>query len=482
MQKAQKVHKSESLLRVTPRRVMFDHRGAFARVSCVAALCLACLTSSVASVRDAGAPGGVVFTLAVAFAFSIESSRLARLLPPTPTLTTQMCAGVLLRNIPGVRTAVGAIDGDAATTVRALALGLILSRAGLASDADAWRRRARATTVMALAPATCETLVVSGMGAWLFSLNASTAFALGFLMSAISLAVVVPPALELKREGLGEDAGVADLILGASILDGIYCIVGFGICAEIAGSGGSGGTTAWKAPTQIVVGALGGAATAELALRSGTLSAPGRPPNAGVMDASIILSLVMVILFAAKELDANGGGALMCVTFCVRVASAWRRLGLDDALANACAFMNTLWNDFTAPLLFVVIGCSLDLWAMTADVAGKALAIIFVGGAARALGAFFASSASEGAGLRERAFMALAWMPKATIQAALASVVYDDAVREHGANSPQALNGEKLLQTALLCVLITAPLGAWCVAYYAPKMLTKKTPTDDGSV
>ena len=119
---------------------MFDHRGAFARVSCVVALCLACLTSSVASVRDAGAPGGVVFTLAVAFAFSIESSRLARLLPPTPTLTTQMCAGVLLRNIPGVRTAVGAIDGDAATTVRALALGLILSRAGLASDADAWRR------------------------------------------------------------------------------------------------------------------------------------------------------------------------------------------------------------------------------------------------------------------------------------------------------------------------------------------------------
>ena len=73
-------------------------------------------------------------------------------------------------------------------------------------------------------------------------------------------------------------------------------------------------------------------------------------------------------------------------------------------------------------------------------------------------------------------------MPKATIQAALASVVYDDAVREHGANSPQALNGEKLLQTALLCVLITAPLGAWCIAYYAPKMLTKKTPTDDGSV
>lgn len=481
MQKSKKRKKSATL-RVTSPRVMFDHRGAIARVACVAAMCLACLTSSVASVRDAGAPGGVVFTLAVAFVVSMESSRLARLLPPTPTLTTQMCAGVLLKNIPGLRTAVGAIDGDAATCARALALGLILSRAGLASDADAWRRRATATTVMALAPATCETIVVCGMGMWLFSLKASTAFALGFLMSAISLAVVVPPALALKREGLGEDAGVADLILGASILDGIYCIVGFGICAEIVGSGGSGGTTAWKAPTQVVVGALGGAAMAELALRSGTLSAPGRPPSTGAMDASIILSIVMVILFAAKELDANGGGALMCVTFCVRVASAWRRLGQDGALTNACAFMNTLWNDFTAPLLFVVIGCSLDLWAMTSDVAGKALAIIVVGGAARAVGAFFASSASDGMGVRERAFMSLAWMPKATIQAALASVVYDNAVRAHGADSPEALDGEKLLQTALLCILITAPLGAWCVAYYAPKMLSKKASTDGGSV
>ena len=66
--------------------------------------------------------------------------------------------------------------------------------------------------------------------------------------------------------------------------------------------------------------------------------------------------------------------------------------------------------------------------------------------------------------------MALAWMPKATIRRP--GSVYDDAVREHGV-SRQA-DGEKSLQPALLCVLITAPLGAWCIAYYAPKMLTKR--------
>ena len=55
-----------------------------------------------------------------------------------------------------------------------------------------------------------------------------------------------------------------------------------------------------------------------------------------------------------------------------------------------------------------------------------------------------------------------------------------------GAPSPRTILQDVILSLLggllLLCVLITAPLGAWCIAYYAPKMLTKKTPTDDGSV
>ena len=93
----------------------------------------------------------------------------------------------------------------------------------------------------------------------------------------------------------------------------------------------------------------------------------------------------------------------------------------------------------------------------------------------RALGVFLSTAASESMNLRERAFIALAWTPKATIQAALANVVYDQAVTAHGVGSPEALDGEKLLQTALLSILITAPLGAWCIAYFAPRLLKQET-------
>ena len=109
---------------------------------------------------------------------------------------------------------------------------------------------------------------------------------------------------------------------------------------------------------------------------------------------------------------------------------------------------------------------SLDLTALDGAVAGKAIAIIFVGGIARALGVLLATQRIPSMNWSERAFLTMAWTPKATIQAALASVVLDQAK-----DVDEESDGQKLLQTALLCILITAPLGAWCIEYFAPRLL-----------
>ena len=439
------------------------------------ALTLATSTCASASTRAAGAPRGVAFALAHALALGRLSGALAERWPPTPALTAQTLAGTLLRNVPGAREAIGgAVGADASTLARALALGLILSRAGLALDATTARRRAREVAALAATPGTLEMLTTTALGTALFELPIATAFALGFLLSGISLAVVIPPAVAMKREGLGVEAGVPDLVVAASSFDGILCIVGFGVCGGVVAAGGGASAMAWKVPTQLVVGALGGVGAAELATRSGLLSAPGNRASA-TSDASMILSVVLLILFAAKRLEVNGGGALASIAFCVAVSSAWKSRGMEDALKETTAFMNALWAEFAAPLLFVIIGCTLDLHVMTGDVAAKAIGIIALGGIARALGVFLSTAASESMNLRERAFIALAWTPKATIQAALANVVYDQAIAAHGIGSPEALDGEKLLQTALLSILITAPLGAWCIAFFAPRLLKQET-------
>lgn len=427
-----------------------------------------------ADARAAGAPRGFVFVLFHAFILGKFAGSLASLMKPLPALTTQMLAGVILRNLPGPRRWIGsAVPRDGSYAFRALALGVILTRAGLAMDAKKALSRARETLSLALVPSSAEMLVTAGLGMTFFNLKTTEAFALGFLMCGISLAVVVPPMVELTANGFEQE--VPDLILSASSLDGIYCIVGFGIVSSIvfASSGGSASDLAWRVPTQLVVGVVGGWLLAEASVRSALLSSPGRA-NTPLSDASVIVSVVMVIVFASKELETSGGGALMCIVFCVSVAEAWKRSGSEDALKATSAVLNTFWAEFTAPMLFVIIGCTLDLHVLEAGDAGKAIGIICLAGIARAAGVFLATAKSARMDLRERAFIALAWTPKATIQAALASVVYDQALTTHGADSDEAINGKKLLVTALLSILITAPIGAWCIAYFAPRCLKRE--------
>ena len=427
-----------------------------------------------ADARAAGAPRGFVFALFHAFMLGKFAGSLATCVPPLPQLSMQMLAGVILRNLPGPRAWIGsAVPRDGSYAFRALALGVILTRAGLAMDAKKALATARETLSLAIVPASMEMLVASGLGMVFFGLTTAEAFALGFLMCGISLAVVVPPMVEISANGFARE--VPDLILSASSIDGIYCIVGFGIVSSVvfASSGGSANDLAWRVPTQLVVGGVGGWFLAEASVRSSLLSSPGRA-NTAFMDAAVIVSVVMVIVFASKELETSGGGALMSIVFCVSVAQAWKRSGIEDALKATSAVMNTFWAEFAAPMLFVIIGCTLDLHALEAGDAGKAIGIICLAGVARAAGVFLATAKSAGMDLRERAFIALAWTPKATIQAALASVVYDQALTTHGVDSDEAANGKKLLVTALLSILITAPLGAWCIAYFAPKCLKRE--------
>ncbi len=65
---------------------------------------------------------------------------------------------------------------------------------------------------------------------------------------------------------------------------------------------------------------------------------------------------------------------------------------------------------------------------------------------------------------RERLFCVLAYLPKATVQAAIGSV-------------PLSLElpcGDMVLSTAVLGILITAPLGAFAIDWGAPRLLTQE--------
>jgi NhaP-type Na+/H+ or K+/H+ antiporter len=75
----------------------------------------------------------------------------------------------------------------------------------------------------------------------------------------------------------------------------------------------------------------------------------------------------------------------------------------------------------------------------------------------------------------ERMFISMAWLPKATVQAAIGSVALD-VVKESPllATKENILLGQQVLTMAVLAILVTAPIGAALIAIFGPKLLDKE--------
>ena len=74
---------------------------------------------------------------------------------------------------------------------------------------------------------------------------------------------------------------------------------------------------------------------------------------------------------------------------------------------------------------------------------------------------------------KERLFVSLAWLPKATVQAAIGPMAYDAAINGKVRNEEHVELGLKVLTIAVLVILVTAPIGAIAIMTSAPKLLNK---------
>jgi len=141
-----------------------------------------------------------------------------------------------------------------------------------------------------------------------------------------------------------------------------------------------------------------------------------------------------------------------------------------------------IWTMAAEPLLFSVIGAALDFKQIEPGTIPKAIAVILGALVIRIVVAYISTC---GAGLtsKERLFIALAWMPKATVQAALGPVpldmmrnAFDRSEDPEKWDRNQQL-GVDILTTAVFAILITAPIGLLVIQYLGPVWLEQDAPT-----
>ncbi|UNC90665.1 cation:proton antiporter domain-containing protein [Candidatus Contubernalis alkaliaceticus] len=333
--------------------------------------------------------------------------------------------------------------------VRLIALIVILLRAGLGLNLEILKKVGFTALKMSAIPCLLEGFAVTYTAHYWFGLPFFEAGMLGFIIAAVSPAVIVPSMLELKNRGLGMGSGVPIIVLAGASVDDVFAITLFSVFLGMGtGSGGSSLLQLGMIPVEIAASILLGYIAGLLLVKFFDRFA--HQLN-GMEELMVLTAAAIAIKVLGDYVNAAGLLSVMTVGFVLLAKKENTAYYLEGRLSKVWAVAQIF--------LFILIGSAVNIQvALEAGLMG--LIIIAVGLTFRSLGVFISTFGSF-LSLKERLFCIISYLPKATVQAAIGGIPLAAGVP----------SGELILAVAVLSILITAPLGAIAIKLSAPLLL-----------
>ena len=325
------------------------------------------------------------------------------------------------------------------TDLREIALIVILVRAGLSLDLRDLKKVGRPALLMCFVPATFEIIGVVLLAPLLLGISYLEAAILGAILGAVSPAVVVPKMIHLIESGYGRKHSIPQLIMAGASADDIYNIVLFTSFMGIYAGQGFSPAAMLEIPVSILTGVVVGIVAGLVLVRIFRLL-----HIRDTIKVLIILgvSFLMVGLQDPVSQWVPFSGLLAVMTLGGMILKSYELLA-----RRISGKFSKIW--IAAELvLFVLVGAEVDV--RYAAGAGLAVVALILGGLFfRAIGTWISVS---GAGLsgKEKLFSVIAYLPKATVQAAIGALPLAAGVAA----------GNMILTAAVVAILIAAPLGA----------------------
>lgn len=383
----------------------------------------------------------LVFLLGMLLSRAFQKIRLPGLLG---MLVTGMILGPYALNMLD-----GSILGISAD-LRQIALIIILTRAGLSLDIQDLKKVGRPAVLMCFVPACFEIMGMILLAPRLLGISVLDAAIMGAVVGAVSPAVIVPKMLNLMEKGYGVKKSIPQLILAGASVDDVFVIVLFTAFTGLAQGGTFSPASILSIPVSIGTGiAAGGLAGILLALFF---------QKVHIRDSAkvvILLSISFLMIELENRLKGYVPFSGLLAVMSIGIALQKKRY---EAAARLSVKYSKLWVAAEV-LLFVLVGATVDIsYALKAGAA--AVILIFGVLIFRMAGVFFCLLGTD-INRKERLFCMIAYMPKATVQAAIGGV-------------PLAMGlgcGKIVLTVAVLAILITAPLGAFGVEQTYKRLL-----------
>jgi NhaP-type Na+/H+ or K+/H+ antiporter len=425
-----------------------------------------------------GLPGGTAFDLLeVLICGLLGGFAIAGLgLPP---LFGQLLVGFALKNI--IPDQLNGLSSSLNSMLRSVALAIIMLRAGLGLDFEMLRKSSVSTLILATAPCIGEATTIAVLSNMIFpAMSWPFCFMLGFCIADVSPAVTTPILLDLNIQKRGTKKGVPTILLAAGSVNSVMAIVFYKITEEFAWSGAI-------SPENLVsiigvkfflqVFGIGGG----VGWVMGKFTRGCWYLTDDAMARFMMMFLMAMLgLFGFKLVGMSGGGTLAVLMMGTTFHNSITADKLDDVEKPVAAILGVAWGKCGAVLLFTLLGASLDASKLSPSLVGLGMLLVVLGLVGRSFSLFLTLFLFPQWGVKEKLYAMVSWCPKATVQAALATAALDHiTVRvsqgkwvESDPKIQQFLaNAMVILTTAILSIIMTAPLFAVLMLQLAPRLL-----------
>lgn len=373
---------------------------------------------------------GIIFILGIVLAKFSEKIGLAPIIG-------MLIAGILVS--PNQLGLVSDNIVNLSSDLRQIALVTILSRAGLSLNFDKLKKVGRPAILLSFVPASIEMLGIIIFGKMIFKIDTIDAGILAAVLAAVSPAIVVPRMIKLMNEGYGKDKHIPEMILAGASVDDVFVIVFFSSFLALKTGGDLSFMNFLNIPISIITGIILGIIIGKI-LGKILVSFDLDP----IYKAMIFISFGFLTL-RFQEIVAD----YIAISALISIMTAGMTINMEDErlTSDLLGSFGRLWKVFEV-FLFVLVGISVDM-AYVKEAGFLAVLLILIGLIFRMVGVNI-SLIGTNLNKDERLFTSFAYLPKATVQAAIGPV----------ALSMGLASGNLILSVSVIAILLTAPLGA----------------------
>jgi len=334
--------------------------------------------------------------------------------------------------------------------IMGLALIVVLIKAGFSIQKSVLIKVGAPAIKLGILPSLAEGFSVTLIAMLIFKLDFVIAGTLGFIIAAVSPAVVIPSMVKFQEQGYGTKEGIPTMILASASLDDIVALTMFSFFFNAA-------STATELSYLSILSSL---SFFVLAIIIGIVLGFLIPFvfRAKKQWFIAIEVLVLVVVFALFKFSDYANGTEL-LTFIIIAFILKERLSYK--IEEYKFFISKAWNVMQI-FLFVLIGAIVDV-KLAFSIGLVALVIVLAGLVVRVLVSYLCvANTSFTSG--EKLFVGMANIPKATVQASIGALPLTYGLTF----------GSEILSISVLSIVVTAPLGLVLLNTFVSKLLSKE--------